>query len=168
MLATIRSHDQYNTTIYGFNDRYRGITGRRDVIFMHQDDLKARGLNHGDLVDVEAIADCGRRRQQHARIAQPHRGRVRDRQEFGSGLLPGSQSARRAAELRRTQRHAGVQVDPRARARGGDDEGRKRSASWRTPCRPRFRRSPSATKNPASAEAGFLFVSSVAAVPQRV
>ena len=39
MLATIRSHDQYNTTIYGFNDRYRGITGRRDVIFMHKDDL---------------------------------------------------------------------------------------------------------------------------------
>jgi len=57
MLATIRSHDQYNTTIYGFNDRYRGITGRRDVVFMHKDDLQARGLNHGDLVDVEAIAD---------------------------------------------------------------------------------------------------------------
>ncbi len=56
MLATIRSHDQYNTTIYGFNDRYRGINGRRDVIFMHKDDLQARGLSHGDLVDVEAIA----------------------------------------------------------------------------------------------------------------
>ena len=59
MLATIRSHDQYNTTIYGFNDRYRGITGRRDVIFMHKDDLTARGLSHGDLVDVEAIAPAG-------------------------------------------------------------------------------------------------------------
>ena len=58
MLATIRSHDQYNTTIYGLNDRYRGITGRRDVIFMHADDLKARGLSHGDLVDVEAIAEA--------------------------------------------------------------------------------------------------------------
>ena len=57
MLATIRSHDQYNTTICGLNDRYRGITGRRDVIFMHKDDLQARGLSHGDLVDVEAIAD---------------------------------------------------------------------------------------------------------------
>ena len=56
MLATIRSHDQYNTTIYGFNDRYRGINGRRDVVFMHKDDLQARGLSHGDLVDVEAIA----------------------------------------------------------------------------------------------------------------
>jgi molybdopterin-dependent oxidoreductase alpha subunit len=59
MLATVRSHDQYNTTIYGFNDRYRGITGRRDVIFMHKDDLEARGLSHGDLVDVEAIASAG-------------------------------------------------------------------------------------------------------------
>ena len=59
MLATVRSHDQYNTTIYGFNDRYRGITGRRDVIFMHKDDLEARGLSHGDLVDVEAIASPG-------------------------------------------------------------------------------------------------------------
>jgi molybdopterin-dependent oxidoreductase alpha subunit len=68
MLATIRSHDQYNTTIYGFNDRYRGITGRRDVIFMHPEDLKARGLSHGDLVDVEAIAeadDAGRPRVLH-------------------------------------------------------------------------------------------------------
>jgi anaerobic selenocysteine-containing dehydrogenase len=57
VLATIRSHDQYNTTIYGFNDRYRGITGRRDVVFVNEQDLEARGLKHGDLVDVEAIED---------------------------------------------------------------------------------------------------------------
>lgn len=56
VLATIRSHDQYNTTIYGKNDRYRGVTGRRDVIFLHEDDLAARGLEHGDIVDVEAAA----------------------------------------------------------------------------------------------------------------
>jgi len=55
VLTTIRSHDQYNTTIYGLNDRYRGITGRRDVIFINEKDLAARGLSHGDLVDVEAI-----------------------------------------------------------------------------------------------------------------
>jgi molybdopterin-dependent oxidoreductase alpha subunit len=57
VLATIRSHDQYNTTIYGFNDRYRGITGRRDVVFVNEQDLEMRGLKHGDLVDVEAIED---------------------------------------------------------------------------------------------------------------
>ncbi len=54
ILTTIRSHDQYNTTIYGLNDRYRGITGRRDVIFAHADDLADLGLVHGDLVDIQA------------------------------------------------------------------------------------------------------------------
>src|SRR3546814_5682977 len=54
LLTTIRSHDQYNTTIYGLNDRYRGVTGRRDVIFANAEDLKDLGLKHGDLVDVHA------------------------------------------------------------------------------------------------------------------
>ncbi|MDE1918332.1 MAG: FdhF/YdeP family oxidoreductase [Sphingomonadales bacterium] len=54
LLTTIRSHDQYNTTIYGLNDRYRGITGRRDVVFAHEDDLAAHGLAHGDKVDISA------------------------------------------------------------------------------------------------------------------
>ncbi|WNL44197.1 FdhF/YdeP family oxidoreductase [Dyella sp. BiH032] len=53
-LATIRSHDQYNTTIYGLNDRYRGIAGRRDVVFVHPDDLAERGLRAGDRIDIEA------------------------------------------------------------------------------------------------------------------
>nr|WP_103095439.1 FdhF/YdeP family oxidoreductase [Novosphingobium guangzhouense] len=53
ILTTIRSHDQYNTTIYGMNDRYRGITGRRDVIFAHVDDLAELGIAHGDMVDIE-------------------------------------------------------------------------------------------------------------------
>lgn len=51
-LTTIRSHDQYNTTIYGMNDRYRGITGRRDVVFIHPDDLAMFGLKHGDVIDI--------------------------------------------------------------------------------------------------------------------
>ncbi|MDP9995246.1 molybdopterin-dependent oxidoreductase alpha subunit [Variovorax boronicumulans] len=58
-LTTIRSHDQYNTTIYGFDDRYRGIFGRRDVVFVNADDLAARGLQSGDLVDLEAIPPRG-------------------------------------------------------------------------------------------------------------
>jgi anaerobic selenocysteine-containing dehydrogenase len=57
-LTTIRSHDQYNTTIYGMDDRYRGITGRRDVIFIHPTDLAARGLQHGDRIDVETVASA--------------------------------------------------------------------------------------------------------------
>ena len=58
-LTTIRSHDQYNTTIYGMNDRYRGITGRRDVVFVNERDLSSRGLKHGDLVDITVVADAG-------------------------------------------------------------------------------------------------------------
>lgn len=54
-LVTIRSHDQYNTTIYAMDDRYRGVFGRRDVLFMNEADLAARGLEHGDLVDIETI-----------------------------------------------------------------------------------------------------------------
>ncbi|APW37995.1 CbbBc protein [Rhodoferax koreense] len=58
-LATLRSHDQYNTTIYGFDDRYRGIFGRRDVVFLNADDLAERGLAAGDRVDVVAASAEG-------------------------------------------------------------------------------------------------------------
>ncbi|WP_166363601.1 FdhF/YdeP family oxidoreductase [Pseudomonas akapageensis] len=54
-LITLRSHDQYNTTIYALDDRYRGVFGRRDVLFMNQADLDSRGLAHGDLVDIETV-----------------------------------------------------------------------------------------------------------------
>jgi molybdopterin-dependent oxidoreductase alpha subunit len=51
-LITMRSHDQYNTTIYAMDDRYRGVFGRRDVLFMNEDDLAANQIEHGDLVDI--------------------------------------------------------------------------------------------------------------------
>ncbi|WP_321960828.1 FdhF/YdeP family oxidoreductase [Paraburkholderia sp. J7] len=54
-LITIRSHDQYNTTIYAMDDRYRGVFGRRDVLFMNGDDMAAYGIEHGDLVDIETV-----------------------------------------------------------------------------------------------------------------
>ncbi|MBB3979725.1 molybdopterin-dependent oxidoreductase alpha subunit [Rhizobium azooxidifex] len=54
MLTTIRSHDQYNTTVYGLDDRYRGVFGRRDVVFMNKTDLDDRGLRDGDLIDLTA------------------------------------------------------------------------------------------------------------------
>jgi molybdopterin-dependent oxidoreductase alpha subunit len=60
MLATLRSHDQYNTTIYGLDDRYRGVFGRRDVIFMNEDDMADRQLEHGDMVDIEALCPSTR------------------------------------------------------------------------------------------------------------
>ncbi|MDF9715539.1 FdhF/YdeP family oxidoreductase [Nocardioides sp. ChNu-153] len=62
LLQTIRSHDQYNTTIYGRDDRYRGISGGRRVVFVHPEDVRALGLADGDLVDlVSEWADGDRR-----------------------------------------------------------------------------------------------------------
>ncbi|MCO6048842.1 FdhF/YdeP family oxidoreductase [Mesorhizobium sp. RP14(2022)] len=51
-LQTFRSHDQYNTTVYGLDDRYRGVYGERQVIFIHPDDLAALKAEAGDRVDV--------------------------------------------------------------------------------------------------------------------
>jgi len=62
-LTTIRSHDQYNTTIYGLNDRYRGVFGRRDVLFMNEKDLAGLGLSHGDLAQIETALPSGRQRR---------------------------------------------------------------------------------------------------------
>jgi molybdopterin-dependent oxidoreductase alpha subunit len=52
MLMSIRSHDQFNTTIYADNDRYRGIFGGRHVIFMNVDDIREQGLHEGQWVDL--------------------------------------------------------------------------------------------------------------------
>ncbi|MEU0442770.1 FdhF/YdeP family oxidoreductase [Streptomyces sp. NPDC006186] len=52
LLQTLRSHDQYNTTIYGLDDRYRGITGGRRVILVNPDDAHALGVTDGSYVDL--------------------------------------------------------------------------------------------------------------------
>ena len=54
-LMTIRSHDQYNTTIYGLDDRYRGISGGRRVVFVHPDDLEDAGVADGEIVDLVSV-----------------------------------------------------------------------------------------------------------------
>ncbi len=56
-LATVRSHDQFNTTIYSYNDRYRGVKGDRMVLFMNPGDREARGLEAGASVTLETISD---------------------------------------------------------------------------------------------------------------
>ncbi|WP_130830830.1 FdhF/YdeP family oxidoreductase [[Erwinia] mediterraneensis] len=55
VLTTLRSHDQYNTTLYGLNDRYRGVTGRRDVLFINADEAEKRNLRVGDKVNMVAL-----------------------------------------------------------------------------------------------------------------
>ncbi|MFD6859727.1 FdhF/YdeP family oxidoreductase [Rhodococcus sp. NPDC060090] len=52
ILQTMRSHDQYNTTIYGLDDRYRGVKGGRKVILINPDDVTELGFRDGDLVDI--------------------------------------------------------------------------------------------------------------------
>lgn len=52
LLQTMRSHDQFNTTIYGLDDRYRGIKNGRRVVFLHPDDITGLGLAEGQLVDI--------------------------------------------------------------------------------------------------------------------
>lgn len=54
LMMTIRSHDQYNTTIYGLDDRYRGVYNERRVVYLHAEDMKARGLKAGDIVDLKS------------------------------------------------------------------------------------------------------------------
>ena len=52
LLQTLRSHDQFNTTIYGLSDRYRGVEDTRRVVFVHPDDVDAFGLSDGQIVDL--------------------------------------------------------------------------------------------------------------------
>ncbi len=54
-LSTVRSHDQYNTTIYGMNDRYRGIFGQRDVLFISENEAKKQGIKAGQKVNIIAL-----------------------------------------------------------------------------------------------------------------
>lgn len=61
-LTTLRSHDQYNTTLYGLNDRYRGVHNERKVVFANAADIAELGLNAGDRVDIESLHHDGVRR----------------------------------------------------------------------------------------------------------
>jgi molybdopterin-dependent oxidoreductase alpha subunit len=59
ILQTLRSHDQFNTTIYGLDDRYRGIEGGRHVVFVSPPDLAELGLSDGEYVDLISEWDDG-------------------------------------------------------------------------------------------------------------
>ena len=61
VLQTLRSHDQFNTTVYRLDDRYRGIKGGRRVVFVNTDDLSERGLKEGDMVDLISVWSDGER-----------------------------------------------------------------------------------------------------------
>ena len=62
-LMTLRSNDQFNTTIYGYSDRLRGVEGTRDVVLMNPEDIAAAGLREGQVVGLASDADDGVHRQ---------------------------------------------------------------------------------------------------------
>ena len=68
LLQTLRSHDQFNTTIYGLDDRYRGVKGGRRVVFVHPDDIAALGLTDGGHVDLVSEWEDGERRVPEFRV----------------------------------------------------------------------------------------------------
>ncbi|MBB1251464.1 FdhF/YdeP family oxidoreductase [Rhizobium sp. G21] len=61
-LMTLRSNDQFNTTIYGYSDRFRGIEGTRDVVLMCDDDIRSAGLTEGQIVTLVSDFEDGVRR----------------------------------------------------------------------------------------------------------
>ncbi|WPO99727.1 FdhF/YdeP family oxidoreductase [Pseudomonas sp. HR96] len=63
ILQSMRSHDQYNTTIYGLDDRYRGVRGQREVVFVNEADIIRLGFQPGQKADLIAIWDDGRERR---------------------------------------------------------------------------------------------------------
>ncbi len=71
-LITLRSNDQFNTTIYGYHDRFRGIKGTRDVLLMHPEDIGAAGLAEGEIVALESDADDGFHRRRDGLIVTPY------------------------------------------------------------------------------------------------
>ncbi|WP_033222621.1 FdhF/YdeP family oxidoreductase [Kitasatospora phosalacinea] len=72
VLGTLRSHDQWNTTIYSDDDRYRGVKNLRTLVFMNRQDMRERRLGEFDPVDVTATARDGSTRSLHGYLAVPY------------------------------------------------------------------------------------------------
>ena len=91
-LTTIRSHSQYNTTIYGLDDRYRGVFGGRMVVFMNEDDMAARHIEPDALVEMESVTEGGNVRRTaggfKARRYNIPRGSIAAYYPETNGLLP--------------------------------------------------------------------------------
>lgn len=70
LLSTVRSHDQFNSTIYGLDDRYRGVKNGRRVVYVNPQDARERGLRDGDLVDIVSVWEDGERRAPNFRVVE--------------------------------------------------------------------------------------------------
>jgi molybdopterin-dependent oxidoreductase alpha subunit len=70
IMMTIRSHDQYNTTVYGLDDRYRGIKNARRVILMNGEDMQDAGISQGTMVDITSHFNGTTRNSELWRVVQ--------------------------------------------------------------------------------------------------
>ncbi len=107
-LMTLRSNGQFNTTVYSYDDRFRGIYGSRHVVLMHANDIERFGLKEGDVIVLSTAVDDGVVRKVGGLrvVALRHPGGLHRR------LLPGVQSADSALAPRREEQDAGGQIDP--------------------------------------------------------
>ncbi|EIZ79869.1 oxidoreductase alpha (molybdopterin) subunit [Novosphingobium sp. Rr 2-17] len=71
-LMTLRSNDQFNTTVYGYHDRFRGVKGTRDVLFINAQDMAEHGLVDGQIVALESDAGDGVARKREGLIVTPY------------------------------------------------------------------------------------------------
>jgi molybdopterin-dependent oxidoreductase alpha subunit len=71
-LMTLRSNDQFNTTIYGYHDRFRGVKNTRDVLFMNEKDIAKAGLQEGQIVALESDAEDGKLRRREGLIVMTY------------------------------------------------------------------------------------------------
>ncbi len=71
-LMTLRSNDQFNTTIYGYHDRFRGVKGTRDILFVNAADMVEAGLREGQIVALESDAEDGQARRRDGLIVTPY------------------------------------------------------------------------------------------------
>ena len=107
LLTTVRSHDQFNTTIYGENDRYRGVFGGRRVIFLNADDMRDRNIAANQLVDIVSHFGAERRRAAKFKVVpyEIPRGCAAAYYPETNVLVP-------VAQRRRRQQPARVEVHP--------------------------------------------------------
>ena len=160
VLQTLRSHDQYNTTIYGLDDRYRGVKGGRRVVFVNPADIEAFGLSDGDRVDLVSEFTDGDGQLQERTRQGLHGGGLLDTGRQRRRLLPGDQSACAAGPHRRQVEYAGVEGDrhpigeshgPGDRAPTGQPRHRRRcgdAARRRWSSRSRWRSASTANRSP--------------------
>ncbi|MEZ5435415.1 MAG: hypothetical protein R3E67_02035 [Pseudomonadales bacterium] len=104
-LMTVRSHDQFNTTVYGQDDRYRGVFGGRNVVFISETGICTNaGLQDGDLVDLHSCGDGS----EAARVVEGFKVRVTTSQPAVSPRTSGSHTATARVITLGIHAHTGV------------------------------------------------------------